>query len=31
MADILKKMGYEVRPLKVTYQDLLDAGFIKAK
>ncbi len=30
-ADILKKMGYDARPLKVTYQDLLDAGFIRAK
>lgn len=30
-ADILEKHGYEVRALKPGYQDLLDAGFRKAK
>jgi rhodanese-related sulfurtransferase len=30
-ADILKDLGYDVRPLKAGYQDLLDAGFPKAK
>lgn len=30
-ADILLKYGYDVRPLKPGYQDLLDAGFEKAK
>jgi len=30
-ADILEKYGYEVRALKPGYQDLLDAGFLKAK
>jgi rhodanese-related sulfurtransferase len=29
-ADILKKQGYDVRPLKAGYKDLLDAGFPKA-
>jgi phage shock protein E len=29
-ADILKKQGYDVRPLKAGYKDLLDAGFAKA-
>jgi phage shock protein E len=29
-ADILKKLGYEVRPLKAGYEDLLKAGFKKA-
>ena len=29
-ADILKKHGYDVRPLKAGYKDLLDAGFSKA-
>ena len=27
---ILKKMGYDVRPLKAGYADLLEAGFFKA-
>ena len=27
---ILKKMGYDVRPLKAGYADLLKAGFFKA-
>src|SRR4051794_20111092 len=30
-ADLLKKMGYDVRPLKAGYQDLIEAGFSKAK
>lgn len=30
-ADVLEKLGYDVRPLKSGYQDLLDAGFPKAK
>jgi rhodanese-related sulfurtransferase len=30
-ADILKDLGYDVRPLKQGYQELLDAGFPKAK
>jgi len=30
-ADILKKIGYDVRPLKHGYRDLLKAGFPKAK
>lgn len=30
-ADTLKKAGYEVRPLKAGYQELLDAGFPKAE
>ena len=30
-ADILKKHGYDVRPLKPGYQDLIDAGFEKAE
>lgn len=29
-ADILSKLGYDVRPLKQGYQDLLDAGFAPA-
>jgi rhodanese-related sulfurtransferase len=29
--DILQKLGYEVRPLKPGYQDLLKSGFNKAK
>jgi rhodanese-related sulfurtransferase len=29
-ADILKKQGYDVRPLKDGYKDLLEAGFPKA-
>ena len=29
-ADVLKKMGYETRPLKSGYQDLIEAGFPKA-
>ncbi len=29
-ADILKKLGYDVRPLKEGYEDLLKAGFIKS-
>src|SRR5262245_14342051 len=29
-ADILKKQGYDVRPLKAGYKDLLEAGFPKA-
>jgi rhodanese-related sulfurtransferase len=29
--DILKDLGYDVRPLKPGYQDLIDAGFPKAK
>jgi rhodanese-related sulfurtransferase len=29
--DILTELGYEVRPLKAGYQDLIDAGFSKAK
>lgn len=29
--DLLKKQGYDVRPLKDGYQDLLEAGFEKAK
>jgi phage shock protein E len=28
--DILKKQGYDVRPLKPGYQDLISAGFEKA-
>lgn len=30
-ADLLIKLGYDVRPLKAGYKDLLDAGFKKAK
>lgn len=30
-ADILKKQGYDVRPLKPGYKDLLEAGFPKAQ
>ena len=30
-ADLLKKYGYDVRPLKAGYDDLLQAGFPKAK
>lgn len=30
-AEILQKAGYDVRPLKPGYQQLLDAGFPKAK
>ncbi|MEZ6056006.1 MAG: rhodanese-like domain-containing protein [Planctomycetaceae bacterium] len=30
-ADILKKAGYDVRPLKQGYKDLLEAGFPKAE
>lgn len=30
-ADILKKQGYDVRPLKPGYKDLLQAGFPKAE
>jgi rhodanese-related sulfurtransferase len=30
-ADILKKSGYDVRPLKPGYKDLLNAGFPKAE
>jgi rhodanese-related sulfurtransferase len=29
-ADVLQKLGYDVRPLKPGYQDLLGAGFPKA-
>ncbi len=29
--EILAKQGYDVRPLKAGYQDLLDAGFAPAK
>ncbi len=29
-SEILKKLGYDVRPLKPGYQDLLKAGFTKA-
>jgi phage shock protein E len=29
-ADILRKQGYEVRPLKAGYPELLDAGFPRA-
>jgi len=29
-AKILEKLGYNVRPLKAGYQDLLTAGFKKA-
>ena len=30
-ADDLKRLGYDVRPLKAGYQKLLEAGFAKAK
>ena len=30
-ADLLKKNGYQIRPLKPGYKDLLQAGFEKAK
>jgi phage shock protein E len=30
-ADLLKKQGYDVRPLKAGYKQLLEAGFDKAK
>lgn len=30
-ADILTKLGYDVRPLKAGYEDLLKAGFKKAE
>jgi rhodanese-related sulfurtransferase len=30
-ADLLKKNGYQIRPLKPGYNDLLQAGFEKAK
>ena len=30
-ADLLKKQGYDVRPLKDGYKDLLKAGFPKAE
>lgn len=30
-SEILSKQGYDVRPLKAGYQDLLDAGFPPAK
>ena len=30
-ADLLKKQGYDVRPLKSGYEALLGAGFEKAK
>lgn len=30
-AEILEKQGYDVRPLKAGYQELLDAGFAPAK
>lgn len=30
-ADILKKQGYDVRPLKPGYRQLLKAGFVKAE
>jgi rhodanese-related sulfurtransferase len=30
-ADLLKKQGYDVRPLKAGYADLVKAGFEKAK
>ena len=29
--ELLRKLGYEVRPLKPGYKELLDAGFKKAK
>lgn len=30
-ADVLKKFGYQVRPLEPGYEELLEAGFKKAK
>jgi len=30
-AEILKKLGYDVRPLKAGYKDLVEAGFPKAR
>jgi rhodanese-related sulfurtransferase len=30
-AEILEKYGYQTRPMKFGYQDLLDAGFAKAE
>ena len=30
-ADIMQKLGYDVRPLKAGYEDLLEAGFTQAK
>lgn len=30
-ADIIQKLGYDVRPLKAGYEDLLESGFPKAK
>ena len=30
-AEILKKQGYDARPLKDGYKDLVDKGFVKAK
>ena len=30
-ADILKELGYDIRPLKSGYKDLLEAGFPKAE
>ena len=30
-ADVFQKLGYDVRPLKPGYQELLDAGFPKAE
>ena len=30
-ADIIEKLGYDVRPLKAGYEDLLEAGFTQAK
>ncbi|MFO0866190.1 MAG: rhodanese-like domain-containing protein [Gemmataceae bacterium] len=30
-ADVLKKMGYDVRPLKEGFRDLVEAGFSPAK
>ena len=30
-ADIIQKLGYDVRPLKAGYEDLLESGFPKAE